>query len=63
MSVFDSPAMPEVPDDSPLLLRRIREKPQQKTYPTASHMTVCTTGGFTPEMHDQWEDSTRYDQD
>lgn len=47
----------------PLLLRRVREKPQEVGHPVASHMTVCTTQGFAPEMHDQWEDSTRYDQD
>lgn len=47
---------------TPLMLRRIREIPEA-THPTASSMTVVTTQGARPEMHDQQEDATRYDKD
>ena len=52
----------EVTEHTPLMLRRIERKPQI-SYPTASHRTAATTGGHTPEMGDQQEDSTRYDRD
>ena len=48
----------EVTECTPLMLRRIERKPQT-SHPTASHMTVVTTGGMAPEMHDQREDATR----
>jgi len=54
---------PETKEDTPLLLRRIEEKPDQPTHPLASHRTAATTPGSRPEMGDQQEDSTRYDQD
>lgn len=47
-----------VTSKSPLLLRRAREKPME-THPLTSHMTVCTTAGNQPEMHDQTEDEFR----
>lgn len=60
-SMNTKPVLPVTPD-SPLLMRRIQEKPQA-SHPTASHMTVCTTSGNQPEMHDQSEDMFRHDQD
>ena len=45
-------------EDAPILLRRIRQRPRV-SHPTASHMTVVTTGGMQPEMHDQQEDEQR----
>lgn len=51
-----------VTKDTPLMLRRLTKKPSV-SHPTASHMTVVTTQGMKPEMHDQKEDETRYDKD
>ena len=48
----------EIDEKTPLMLRRIEKKPVV-SHPTASHMTVVTTGGNEPEMHDQQEDSSR----
>ena len=48
----------EVTERTPLMLRRIEEKPEV-SHPTASHMTVVTTQGAEPEMHDQVEDAQR----
>lgn len=54
---------------TPLLLRRIEKKPSSRSLMRgisrrfgrvhASHMTVVTTNGMSPEMHDQEEDSSR----
>lgn len=52
----------EVSETTPLLLRRAEKKPDigsQNLGLSASHMTVVTTGGHQPEMHDQQEDATR----
>jgi len=48
----------EITESTPLMLRRIEEKPAV-SHPTASHMTVVTTQGMEPEMHDQEEDAQR----
>lgn len=52
-----TPAL-EITEETPVLLRRMEEKPEVQ-HPTASHMTVVTTGGMQPEMHDQNEDASR----
>ena len=52
------PVLTEKTEETPLLLRRIQEKPEV-SHPTASHFTVVTTAGQQPEMHDQHEDATR----
>lgn len=44
---------------TPLLLRRMEDKPEIPSYPLASHMTVVTTPGMETEMHDQQEDANR----
>lgn len=44
---------------TPLLLRRMEDKPETSSHPLASHMTVVTTSGMQPEMHDQQEDADR----
>ncbi|KKT38822.1 MAG: hypothetical protein UW28_C0044G0003 [Parcubacteria group bacterium GW2011_GWA2_44_13] len=49
-------------DSTPLLLRRIENRPVA-THPLASHFTMVTTQGNQPEMGDQSEDNTRYDSD
>ena len=52
----------EVDESTPLLLRRAEKRPQideQGLGLSASHMTVVTTPGNIPEMHDQQEDSSR----
>lgn len=58
----------KVDEHTPLLLRRAERKPDvdvsrnangQTLGPFASHMTVVTTGGNQPEMHDQQEDASR----
>lgn len=48
---------------TPLLLRRLRRKPQIAHPAASGHMTVVTTQGYKPEMNDQQEDATRYDRD
>lgn len=57
-----------VKEDTPLLLRRIREtprlqivpkRPSKKGEPTLSHFTMVSSGGRTPEMSDQMEDAFR----
>lgn len=45
----------EINERTPLMLRRIEEKPAV-THPTTNNMTVVTTPGMEPEMHDQKED-------
>lgn len=47
---------------TPLLLRRIQEKPQVQGPLAMSHMTIVTTNRI-PEMSDQQDDATRYDKD
>lgn len=55
----------EITARTPLLLRRIRRLPKvdeakgDRIEPRASHMTVVTTQGNSPEMHDQQEDRHR----
>jgi hypothetical protein len=61
----------EIRSRTPLLLRRIERKPCTQSLRRginrrfgrvlASHMTVVTTSGMRPEMHDQEEDSSRDD--
>ena len=51
----------KVTGHTPLLLRRIRQRPRLVHTTASGHMTVVTTGGGRPEMHDQEEDATRYD--
>jgi hypothetical protein len=53
----------KVTPETPLLLRRIQQKPQVQHPMASGHMTVVTTQGFKVEMNDQQEDATRYDQD
>lgn len=58
-----------VKEDTPLLLRRIREIPNRSQVttkhpdetgkPMMSHFSVTTTPGHAPEMHDQMEDQYR----
>ena len=45
-------------EETPLLLRRLEEKPAI-SHPLASHFTVVTTAGQQQEMHDQCEDAQR----
>jgi len=55
----------ELKPGTPLLLRRARKKPVIQTkedirfVPKATHMSVVTTAGNQPEMHDQQEDEQR----
>lgn len=53
----------EIGPRTPLLLRRIRRVSKAddttRIEPRASHMTVVTTQGNSPEMHDQQEDRHR----
>lgn len=49
----------KVNEQTPLLLRRMEDKPEVPSHPLASHMTVVTTSGMAPEMHDQQEDANR----
>lgn len=56
-------ALLEVKPMTPLLLRRLQQKPRVQDLATMSHMTIVTTQGYTPEMNDQVDDSTRYDKD
>ena len=60
MSTFT--ALEEKPE-TPLLLRRIQQKPQIQSPIASGHMTIVTTQGFKPEMVDGEEDATRYDKD
>lgn len=46
-----------VQNDTPLLLRRVTTKPSLPNK-TLANMTVCTSGGSTPEMSDQVPDAT-----
>lgn len=55
----------EITESTPMLLRRMEKKPnvsgltigdRDKRGIMASHMTVVTTPGMEPEMHDQDED-------
>lgn len=48
----------KITEKTPILLRRIEQKPKV-SHPTASHMTVVTTAGMDQEMHDQREDGQR----
>lgn len=52
----------KVTPETPLLLRRIQQKPKVQ-YPIVNHMTIVTTPGYKPEMNDQQDDATRYDRD
>lgn len=52
------PVLIKETEETPLLLRRIEEKPEV-SHPTASHFTVVTTAGQQQEMHDQCEDASR----
>lgn len=54
----DAIANLRITEKTPIMLRRIEEKPAV-THPTASHFTVVTTPGLQPEMHDQNEDERR----
>jgi len=49
----------KINERTPLLLRRMEDKPEISSYPLASHMTVVTTPGMETEMHDQQEDANR----
>ena len=59
----------EIDNNAPILLRRIEKKPEVVIEEfdkdgivitsVATHMTVVTTAGAQPEMHDQQEDATR----
>mgnify|MGYP001576709578 CR=1 FL=1 len=52
----------EVHESTPLLLRRAEKQPRAGSQDwglSASHMTVVTTSGNEPEMHDQEEDAFR----
>jgi len=69
---MESSVLVKETENTPLLLRRARAKPDigvplvdRKGHPITpmAHMTVVTTPGNKPEMHDQEEDATRYDQD
>ena len=46
----------DLSEDAPILLRRLTIVP--KTPETVANMTVVTTGGTRPEMHDQQSDAT-----
>jgi len=46
-------------EDAPILLPRLEEMPEESLSSSLSHMTVVTTSGRSPEMHDQQEDRTR----
>lgn len=57
-----------VKEDTPLLLRRIREtprpqlvpkRPNETGEPALSHFTMVSSGGRVPEMSDQMEDPYR----
>lgn len=47
----------KVTDTAPILLRRATRKPQLPAG-GRNNMTVCTTPGNRPEMHDQMPDDT-----
>jgi len=49
----------KINERTPLLLRRMEDMPETQSHPLASHMTVVTTAGMQPEMHDQREDANR----
>jgi len=49
----------KIDERTPLLLRRMEDVPETPSHPLASHMTVVTTAGMQPEMHDQMEDASR----
>ena len=58
----------KITEVTPLLLRRVEKMPvgvatttahPDRQDPVASHMTVVTTAGQSPEMHDQQEDASR----
>lgn len=65
---MDGSGLLTINERTPLLLRRIERMPDvspitttsaERQDPVASHMTVVTTAGNKPEMHDQQEDRSR----
>ncbi len=52
-----------IKQELPLLLRRLQERPACVDILASGHRTAATTQGSNPEMVDQQEDATRYDQD
>lgn len=48
----------KIEDHTPLLLRRTEKMPSNGNEPTTANMTVVTTPGNRPEMHDQQTDTT-----